>query len=397
MKITELYQAIKRNFGHALGFSLGSSDPIQATLQGVRQEMINSIWTGLFILVTVGVPISVSRSLLTGWMPMYSIHLVVGLIVCISFVNRRHIPYLASLTLICTLFWVIGIAGTFTLGLYGAGIWWMSLGALLVSMLISVRAGLICVALSTAIIMVAGNNFINGTLEIPFDANAYIRDPSAWITLLVGTTAMPVIVFVAAAKYQVATVRLASKIEEQRQEIEHLATHDHLTGLPSAKLARDRLEHALARHSRQSKKIALLFLDLDGFKAVNDTYGHDAGDEVLIVVAERMRCRFRAEDTISRKGGDEFLLILEEVRDAQAAMSLATQLTALISEPIPYEGNKLIVGASIGVAIAPDNAIDAFELTKLADTAMYEAKRAGKNTARLAPLHSEIAGAPDMS
>ena len=162
----------------------------------------------------------------------------------------------------------------------------------------------------------------------------------------------------------------------------HLAQYDALTNLPNRVLLFDRAQQALSRARREKTVLALLYLDLDGFKDINDSLGHDAGDAVLVEFAERMSTALRASDTLSRQGGDEFVVLAPLVADRVAAEVLATKLVALASEPFRIGGHLLQVTASLGVAMFPEDG-DSFDmLARHADAAMYSAKRAGKNRFR---------------
>ena len=158
-----------------------------------------------------------------------------------------------------------------------------------------------------------------------------------------------------------------------------LATHDYLTGLVLPGLAMDQLEIVIHTAQLSSKKVALLFVDLDGFKAVNDTFGHEAGDYVLKIVADRLLKAIRHDDTAARVGGDEFIVILGNLSDEQIAAEIAGRIISAISQPIECSGSSLSVGASIGIGLFPDNATDPRSLRRVADTAMYAVKRSGKN------------------
>jgi diguanylate cyclase (GGDEF)-like protein len=157
-----------------------------------------------------------------------------------------------------------------------------------------------------------------------------------------------------------------------------LANQDALTGLPALRLARDRLQMACNQADRDNSQIAVLFIDLDGFKAANDQFGHAAGDQVLKTVAARLVDTIRSGDTAARHGGDEFLVILNSV-GPEGAAQVAGKLVEAIARPIPYEGAAIKVGASIGIAIFPDHAGTPEELLHLADHAMYVVKKSGKN------------------
>jgi diguanylate cyclase (GGDEF)-like protein len=172
--------------------------------------------------------------------------------------------------------------------------------------------------------------------------------------------------------------------------VRHQASHDILTGLPNRMLFRDRLQVAIQRAQRHHGHFALAFIDIDGFKGVNDEHGHPAGDALLQEIATRLSAHLRGNDTVARLGGDEFALILEDIDDPQQALQLCSKLCAALGEPytLPVDGAPVDVriSASIGIApYVPDDRADADEqLLHAADRAMYEAKRGGKNRCVLA-------------
>jgi diguanylate cyclase (GGDEF)-like protein len=169
-------------------------------------------------------------------------------------------------------------------------------------------------------------------------------------------------------------------IARKQTEVESLqdAMHDPTTGLPNRSLLLDRLMQVLARSRRQFSPFAVLFLDLDGFKQINDNHGHAAGDLVLQQVAHRIREAIREMDTPARYGGDEFVVLCEQVTSEDEAAEIAERITAKVTEPLAIDGNDLTVGLSIGIAVVPPNRrIDAAALIQEADDAMYEAKSAG--------------------
>jgi diguanylate cyclase (GGDEF)-like protein/PAS domain S-box-containing protein len=176
-----------------------------------------------------------------------------------------------------------------------------------------------------------------------------------------------------------------SDITERRQaeqKIEFLAYHDPLTGLPNRVLLQDRLQQALALAERNGTGLALVFLDLDNFKKINDSLGHAAGDVLLQEVALRLKRCVRDTDTISRQGGDEFVLILRDLHGAEGSLPVLTKIMETLQEPVRCEGNELSTSASIGVALYPQDGRDFETLRKKADMAMYRAKEAGRNTYR---------------
>jgi diguanylate cyclase (GGDEF)-like protein/PAS domain S-box-containing protein len=171
--------------------------------------------------------------------------------------------------------------------------------------------------------------------------------------------------------------------KRSQQRMEHLAHHDALTGLPNRLMLLSRLEHAISKSRRDKNQGAVLFLDLDRFKQVNDTLGHPAGDALLIAVAKRLRERLRDSDTLARLGGDEFVILLEDLAERSQAASLAQELIALLSEPFDLPGGHVArIGGSIGIALFPADGTAPDELIQRADVALYESKQAGRGTYR---------------
>jgi diguanylate cyclase (GGDEF)-like protein len=167
-----------------------------------------------------------------------------------------------------------------------------------------------------------------------------------------------------------------------RERISSLAYSDPLTGLANRTSFGPSLDQAVQRARRRSSKLALVFVDLDGFKLINDLRGHDAGDALLIELAGRLRANLRASDLVARLGGDEFVVAVEEVQEVGPIETVAKKLLAELVRPYSLAGGDAKVTASIGISIFPDDAADAQSLLKHADTAMYAAKQAGKNTYR---------------
>ncbi len=179
-------------------------------------------------------------------------------------------------------------------------------------------------------------------------------------------------------KYLVAVGMIVTLLEDQIRWSEHLAYHDALTGLPNRRLLQDRLLQAMAHADRATHKVAILLLDLDDFKEVNDTFGHRIGDAALQQVVARLSSRMRASDTLARTGGDEFTVI-SEVTNQQGARTLVSALESALVLPLKVEGKQVRTGVSIGFALYPDDGTDPVELCASADRAMYATKRGGRS------------------
>jgi len=184
------------------------------------------------------------------------------------------------------------------------------------------------------------------------------------------------------AELREANDKLRRDIEERKQterSIRHMAHHDSLTDLPNRALFRDRLTHAMAQADRYQQKLAVMFLDLDRFKAINDTLGHNVGDQLLRIAAERLRTCVRDCDTVARLGGDEFTVIVEDVIDTQTAAIVAQKIIDTFAQPFNLHGHEVFVTTSIGITLYPDDDEQIDHLLRNADAAMYRAKECGRN------------------
>jgi diguanylate cyclase (GGDEF)-like protein len=180
---------------------------------------------------------------------------------------------------------------------------------------------------------------------------------------------------------QEANQRLQDEIGDRRQaetRAKHLADHDALTGLPNRRLLEDRLTQALALSQRNREQTAVMFVDLDRFKVINDSLGHSAGDMVLKEVSERLVKQLRVVDTICRMGGDEFVVVLPEIRRSTDAASVAAKILETVAQPFIVEGRELHITPSVGISVFPDDGRDAETLIRNADAAMYHAKETGR-------------------
>ena len=166
----------------------------------------------------------------------------------------------------------------------------------------------------------------------------------------------------------------------QEERIRYQAQYDDLTGLPNRALAQDRLQQAIRLASRTDDKVVLMFVDLDDFKKVNDTLGHDAGDVLIFEAAQRLRRVIRDSDTVARLGGDEFLIIIQQIHELNAIEAIAHNIIEQFSNPFVLDGAEFIVTTSLGITLYPDDGTDARELMRAADLAMYQSKAEGKNT-----------------
>lgn len=204
------------------------------------------------------------------------------------------------------------------------------------------------------------------TVHCRHDGSSFAVEVSAYSTEVNGETIL------------LSVIRDVSERKVIEKELVEQAFHDSLTGLPNRSLFRDRLEHALDRSQRTNTKVGVIFVDLDGFKLVNDSLGHQAGDELLVAVASRLESCKRAGDTAARLGGDEFTVLLEDVPSGNEATVLAERVIRKLKTPFHIAGQDIFVSGSIGIAMSDGKAYDAEEMLRQADVAMYQAKASHK-------------------
>ncbi|MCK6410536.1 sensor domain-containing diguanylate cyclase [Thauera sp.] len=184
-----------------------------------------------------------------------------------------------------------------------------------------------------------------------------------------------------------AVVTDITTLKAQQRQLERIAHYDLLTNLPNRVVLADRLQHAMAQCQRRGRSLAVAYLDLDGFKEVNDRHGHPVGDELLITLAQRMKAALREGDTLARIGGDEFVAVLVDLEHLRDSTPMLVRLLESASAPVSLAGTTLQVSASIGVTLYPEDASDADQLLRHADQAMYRAKQTGRNRYQLFDVH----------
>lgn len=243
---------------------------------------------------------------------------------------------------------------------------WLAVGAFYWSLRSFTIHGLIWVSITSTVVLVEiaqGITAVDEWAEIPM------------LSLIL------VVVFLIARRRARTLSALTVSVERQRvlsERVREMALQDSLTGLPNRAAFIEQLDRAIARATRRGLEVAVLFLDLDGFKDVNDSLGHEAGDKLLIAIAKRLRGCLRPEDTVARLGGDEFTILIEEAPDVRAAVRVAERIAVALAEPVDLEGRSVAVTSSIGIALTGPNGHRGSDLMRDADEAMYRAKGEGK-------------------
>jgi diguanylate cyclase (GGDEF)-like protein len=350
----------------------------------ILRRFLNSIFSVLGVVALLGLPLSLSRIPHTGLLFVHIVHTVIGITILTTLYFRKHLNERVKLVFCVAIFSLLSLTAFLQYGLASPGFYFALTTVFIVSVAVDIKKGVLLTGFFALCISMIGYLWNNGYLIFPGDANEYLLLPSVWLTVGCVFFITSGVFLLSATSYLNEFEKLVDTIDIQKREIEHLANHDPLTDLPTLRLGLDRLDKAVSHARRAKEKVALLFLDLDGFKQINDTAGHDAGDIVLKTIAMRLLKVIRKSDSACRIGGDEFIVMLTNVNDIDTVKEKCSDLVKSISTIIPYGNEELRVGVSIGVAIYPDHATDPSELRKKADKIMYEVKKSGKNNYKLA-------------
>ena len=224
-----------------------------------------------------------------------------------------------------------------------------------------------------------------GALKSDFSLQGFIYDtnPKQDLTWIYGALLLAVITLLGVSTVVYYIWRLNKRLTLSLTQVQHLAHHDTLTGLPNRNLFVDRLQRAILKARRDKGVFALLFIDIDRFKSINDQFGHSAGDEVLKACCNRMIACIRDSDSLGRIGGDEFVLLLEDLRSAQDAIEIAKKIKSAVEMGVSVSGELISTTVSIGIALYPIDSDSEEGLFKRADSAMYKSKQSGRNTISL--------------
>lgn len=355
-------------------------------IQALKLRSVNRLIKGVFLLAVIAVPLSVSRATYTGWQHSYTIHIVALIILGAMYFIPEKLPPLFRISVLLFLSISVAVSGILEYGTIGNATLWSMFSMMIALFFIGRKTAFIVGMLLLTVFLLAMYRFVFMDYPFPGGIETYLVSPASWGTTLFGAVIFIALIAISVAEQRqeldsllVTLVEQNQTIDEQKKQIEFQANHDALTGLPTLRLADDRLDMAMKLAKREGAQTALLFLDLDGFKSINDTYGHACGDQVLKLCAERILSEVRESDTACRVGGDEFLIVLNHVESDDDLAHLCERLVLALSQPVTHSNNKIGVSVSLGAAIYPDHASDAENLRRQADEAMYQAKKAGKN------------------
>jgi diguanylate cyclase (GGDEF)-like protein len=348
------------------------SDPLERRLQAQRLVQIANVLFVVLLLIgaqTVAAGDWLNTGLVAGALLMVAVG---------RWINQRGNVELSVALVLCSLTVLVVTSLWFSQGLYSAAVLGFPAILIVAGMVASLRLfiSLLLGILATVVFLTyAGLSGLQSFTPLPLGIGRMVNVSCILI-------ACAAAVWLLASDLRQTLLRLQQEImrvKDSEASFTHLAQHDALTNLPNRLLLRDRMEQAIGRARRDNEQVALLFLDLDNFKTINDSLGHAAGDELLQEVARRLKDTLRDIDTVSRQGGDEFLMVLADVADLAAVSSAAALVQQKLAQPFALKGMQIVTSISIGISLFPGDGDDFDTLLKHADMAMYQAKSAGRN------------------
>jgi diguanylate cyclase (GGDEF)-like protein len=347
-------------------------------LTNLKLQLRERLWSSVLVMALVLTPLSLVRAFETGWLPVYTVHCAVLASLLAVQALTRWIPPRLRVAIAVAYIEYTAVVSLYRMGFVGLGSLWLAMGSYIIGVIYGMRAAAWSVVAHVAFAAFAWTLYRNGTLFLPMNADSYMRMVTPWMLFAGMLVGFPWMLLRSIGLYKQSVVQLAQESERQRVEIERMALHDPLTGLLQLRVVQDSMDLAIQRAAATGRKVAVLFIDLDGFKQVNDRYGHAAGDHLLCEIGKALPALVREGDTVGRLGGDEFLVVLDNLASPEAAENSARRIVNELHRPIAFHDALLHVGASVGIAMYPEDGATAAALQQAADSAMYSVKRSGK-------------------
>lgn len=355
----------------------------QLVIENAKQQALSQIVFCFAVVGAIGGPLSVARTVVTGWQAIYALHIVISIGAILLWVFSGKLPYRIKFWSLISVMWCVGVAGLVKYGMLGSGTWWLASSALLGGMLASRQIGLLLASGAIVVTTLVAYCYTSGifALRPAIEVSDYMHSPITWATYLVSVVWLPMIIFTSFSRFSGLITSLANETAAAQAELYRMASVDTLTGAVRPHILQARLEYELLKGKRSQAGVGVIFIDLDNFKPINDTYGHAAGDAILVEVVRRARGALREEDIIARIGGDEFIVAITGVTTEEPLAKVAEKLKRAVEQVFYYQGRKLDIGFSLGMASSLGNDLSVEQLISAADQRMYRDKRGGRTLA----------------
>ena len=340
-----------------------------------KRSLAVKLIRGFSVVACIALPLSLIRWFEIGFQPIFILHIAVTLLILFCNFRPNRTNYQLDLCVIVLSLSAMIVTGIFSFGLQSGVITFSTFTSFVVAILWGIRPAIIYALLWSLFVLCMGYLFITGTITYAVAPEVYGNTFGSWVIVAMGSSMSITFTIILAYQGYTALSKQLEKIENQRKKIEYLANHDAMTGYCSARLALPLLEAAISAVRHSSEKVAVVFVDLNEFKKINDTLGHEIGDEVLVDVASRFKRAIRDKDIALRIGGDEFLFVLPNLASKDDALEIVERLIASLGSTVNIQRNELSISASAGIAMCPDDSQNPTQLRSFADKAMYTAKK----------------------
>ena len=296
---------------------------------------------------------------------------------------RDYLDTVLRAILLSGLLVVCSVAGLISRGILGPAFCFMLLAIICLSLILPLRRMLVAATIIILVNIAVVALHLFGFVSISIDPVQAFNAPATWISYIMVPVYASALIIFSFSRFNMALETILKDLQREKANVEHLAHHDPLTGLPNMRVMNIRADQAFAMAKRNQATPALMFVDLDHFKFVNDHFGHEIGDRLLQQVSERISRVLRSGDTVVRNGGDEFLILLTHYTTRESLLFVAHRICAALDETFNIDEVQCEISCSIGIARYPEHGEDLATLIHNADVAMYEIKRSGKNGANI--------------
>ncbi len=355
----------------------------------IEAKMATLLTRAFLALCLVGLPMSLYRWVYVGFLPIYIVHVLATVTVLFIFLFPSKEAPKKDIWKICAVLFLLGIVGSLQFGLQSGTQTFIALVVLIATLIWGKRAGIALVLIWLAILIAIAAVYVPQLIDPQVPPEIYATLPGAWVVFIIGSCMATILIVICTVTVVRQMQHMYEKIEAQHEEIKHVADHDDLTGLPVLRVMEIMYEQEMALLQRQHRHSALLFIDMDKFKAINDQHGHTVGNQALVHVARAIESVIRSADTACRIGGDEFMILCCDMHSPDDVDSLTERLFTALGKPIPGVAKKIALNISIGCLHLTPPLPSFSQAIHLADNAMYRAKQKPGNTCCLVQSRAE--------